>query len=75
MHFPAEGASPSMFSYLAHNHQYAGRDHDDDFDGGKPVVMMKTLTMILILLWHQPEISGTNMGWVRSSWAGVPLGI
>ena len=27
MHFPAEGASPSMFSYLDH------RDQDDDDDG------------------------------------------
>ena len=32
MHFPAEGASPSMFSYLAHNHEDAGRDNFDDFD-------------------------------------------
>ena len=67
MHFPAEGESPSMFSYLPHNHQDAG--HDDH--GGKPVVM----TMILILLWDEPKISGTNVGRVRSSWAGVPLDI
>ena len=33
MHFPAEGASPSMFSYLDHGDQDEdGRDQDQDDD-------------------------------------------